>query len=1218
MATTLRPTSLRTSTLSIVVFFACSYVLAQSPLVVTGATTSVGDISAAVAGTVNPAGVSALVYVEYGTSISYGSAVQMSPFSISGFSDLALTGTLNGLLPTTTYHYRVRADLSGVGYRYGSDMTFTTGPANTSPSVPFVSASSILTTTASLQATVSSGSSQTTVSFEYGLTSDYEASVPTNSTVPASTSNWTSNAQLSGLQPGTTYHYRCKAVNNEGTSYSADQTFVTAEAPVLTTGAPTSVTDLAAELNGTIDPKGVAYTVYAQYGTTTAYGKLRNGSVIFGIVPGAVPCSVNPSDLLPGTTYHYRLMARDIFNASYFGADQTFTTAPAATPPVLGSAYASVSSSQATIAALVLTSLRSGSSPTTVTFQYGLTTSYGSEAVYPSVFPTNTNSDNFPAFVPLANLTPGATYHFRCKAANAQGTVYTSDDTFTLPAGPALITGAATSVTDLAAMLNGTVNTNSLLLEVAFEYGTTTSYGQSQSIPAYQQNTTAAPFNVQLVGLLPGTTYHYRIKAANRWNANEIFYGADATFTTAAAATPPSVGALSAYNVMTHSAMVDCASVFSGSSTTTAVFEYGTTTAYGSSVTYDSTLPASSVQYVATALTGLAAGTVYHVRAVATNAQGTATSADFSFTTLAATPPSVGAVTPLQVRTTAAQVQAANVSAGSTLASVQWEYGLTTAYGSTVAADPASLPADSTYTVTGLFTGLQPATTYHYRCLVTSVEGTATSTDGTFTTSSGPPLPVTGSASSVGDLTAVLTGSASTTTGTLTAFFELGTTTAYGTVFTPDFATVSSATSTPVSALATGLLPSTTYHYRLSVRDVDNNVFSGADMTLTTAAPATAPTIATVNVRSKSANGATLYAYVNSGSSSATVVFQYGTTAAYGSQLTFSTALGTNQYGDFTKELSGLTPSTTYHFRVVATNNEGTGTGADVTFATPALPDVVTGSATNILATTATLGGSYTTHGGSYTVAFDYGTTTAYGLTATPLGLPLGGIGGGFIVIGIGGGGNSPQGISASASVLPQTTYHFRLKLTDPYGNNFFGSDATFTTPAAVEVWRQQHFGATADAGDAADSASPAHDGIPNIMKYALWMNPAERGLQPPVTVQNHDSIPYLSIAFSRNPYAIDITYEVQAADSPSGPWTTVMTILPGGAATGPGFVTENIFALTSNGIVTPIIGIPIGNPFIGNPNVTIVSDTVYARDIVSLNEAPRRFMRLSITRPQP
>ncbi|WP_397384771.1 hypothetical protein, partial [Prosthecobacter sp.] len=67
---------------------------------------------------------------------------------------------------------------------------------------------------------------------------------------------------------------------------------------------------------------------------------------------------------------------------------------------------------------------------------------------------------------------------------------------------------------------------------------------------------------------------------------------------------------------------------------------------------------------------------------------------------------------------------------------------------------------------------------------------------------------------------------------------------------------------------------------------------------------------------------------------------------------------------------------------------------------------------------------------------------------------------------------------------------------------------------------------------------------------------------------------------------------------------TTVMTIPPGGSATGPGFLDENILSITTTTF-----------PF-GNPIVTIISDTVYARDIVSLNEAPRRFMRLSITRP--
>jgi hypothetical protein len=91
----------------------------------------------------------------------------------------------------------------------------------------------------------------------------------------------------------------------------------------------------------------------------------------------------------------------------------------------------------------------------------------------------------------------------------------------------------------------------------------------------------------------------------------------------------------------------------------------------------------------------------------------------------------------------------------------------------------------------------------------------------------------------------------------------------------------------------------------------------------------------------------------------------------------------------------------------------------------------------------------------------------------------------------------------------------------------------------------------------------------------------------------------YLSISFSRNPNALDVTYEVQAADSPMGPWSTTATISPGAAATGPGFITEDLIFVAGGIDGTPMI----------------VSDIVHARDTVSLSEAPHRFLRLKVRR---
>jgi hypothetical protein len=349
-----------------------------------------------------------------------------------------------------------------------------------------------------------------------------------------------------------------------------------------------------------------------------------------------------------------------------------------------------------------------------------------------------------------------------------------------------------------------------------------------------------------------------------------------------------------------------------------------------------------------------------------------------------------------------------------------------------------------------------------------------------------------------------------------------------------------------------------------------------------------------------------LKANVSAGSSPATLVFEWGTTTAYGSQITHSTPLGTSQYEVITDALSGLTPSTTYHYRLVAMNNEGTSNGPNTTFTTPALPTVTTNAASSVQPVTAKLNGAYNTHGGSYTAVFDYGETTLYGLTASPphsIGVIGGGglgggtlIGGGIIIIG---GGGSNVNTSASAAVQPQKTYHFRLRITDSYGNQVTGSDATFTTPSAVEAWRQQHFGSTANSGNAADDANPAGDGITNLMKYALWMNPAQRGTQPPAVITEVSGVRYLGMNFPRNPYAYDVIYEVQAADSPLGPWTTVMSLTPGNLPSGPGFVDEEVVSLVSG-----IGGLPV-----------VSSDVIYVRDTVPLGSTPHRFMRLQVQR---
>ena len=166
---------------------------------------------------------------------------------------------------------------------------------------------------------------------------------------------------------------------------------------------------------------------------------------------------------------------------------------------------------------------------TTVSFEYGTTTSYGMER---TAIPNSVEgSINTNISAGITGLNSNTLYHFRVKAVNCGGTTYGSDQTFTtLCAVPSATTYPATIVLITSARLNGVVNANSSSTTVTFEYGTNTSYGYSVTATP---NPVELNFNTSVIaeitGLSSNTTYHFRIKAVN---CGGTIYGSDQTFTT--------------------------------------------------------------------------------------------------------------------------------------------------------------------------------------------------------------------------------------------------------------------------------------------------------------------------------------------------------------------------------------------------------------------------------------------------------------------------------------------------------------------------------------------------------------------------------------------------------------------------------------------------------------------------------------------------------------
>ena len=328
--------------------------------------------------------------------------------------------------------------------------------------------------------------------------------------------------------------------------------------------------------------------------------------------------------------------------------------------------------------------------------------------------------------------------------------------------------------------------------------------------------------------------------------------------------------------------------------------------------------------------------------------------------------------------------------------------------------------------------GLNASTTYYYRVRAYNASGTSGNSNVVNVTTlspTGPPVVITNPATSIASFSATLSGSVDPHGLTTTVYFQYGTTTSYGSTTLSQIKTGNMYQS--ISANLSGLAASTTYHFRLVATNTAGTRY-GTDRTFTTLT-ATGPPVVITNAASLIASfSTTLNGSVDPHGLPTTVYFQDGTTTSYGLTTAPQSKTG-NTYQNVTANISGLTASTTYHVRIVATNSAGTRYGSDRTFRTLSAtgpPVVITNQATNIVTNSATLNGSVNPHGLTTTVYFQDGTTTSYGHTSASQSKT----------------GNVYQNVSANISGLTAlTTYHFRIVGTNN-GGTTYGSDGTFTT----------------------------------------------------------------------------------------------------------------------------------------------------------------------------
>ena len=229
-------------------------------------------------------------------------------------------------------------------------------------------------------------------------------------------------------------------------------------------------------------------------------------------------------------------------------------------------------------------------------------------------------------------------------------------------------------------------------------------------------------------GLVGSTLYHVRAYATNSVGTA---YGTDISFTTSVAGIVPTISTTVVSGITAFTATSGGNITVEGTSTVTARGVCWSTDP-NPTLSNSKTTDGAGAGNFSSSLSGLNGGTIYYVKAYATNSIGTGYGMALSFKTLGQVP-TVTTLAATIITTVAAQFNG-SINANYLSTVVTFEYGTTTSYGSTITATQSPLTGSTNTNVSANITGLTAATIYHYRITAVNSLGTTYGADITFTT----------------------------------------------------------------------------------------------------------------------------------------------------------------------------------------------------------------------------------------------------------------------------------------------------------------------------------------------------------------------------------------------------------------------------------------------------------------------------------------------------
>ncbi len=938
----------------------------------------------------------------------------VSPLGITtnGSGTGTFTSSITGLITGTTYYVRSYATNSA-GTGYGSQVSFTT------LSVPVLDAttiaSSITSTSASSGGNVTSdgGASVNTRGIVWSTSPNPDISLSTKTTNGSGTGTFASS--ITGLISGVTYYVRSYATNSIGTGYGAQVSFTTLSIPILAaTTAATSITTVSAISGGNITYDGGLNVTSSGIVWSTSANPDISLSTKTNDGAGNGTFSSNIIGLTSGITYYVRSYATNSLGTGY-GAQISFTTLSL---PVLA----------ATTTASSITS-NSAISGGNVTYDGGANvTTRGvvwSTTANPdiSLITKTTDGSGTGTFTSsMTGLTFGTTYYIRSYATNSVGTAYgtqvavlvvqlgstyqcgilfyilaPSDPGYSanqvkgLLAAPSdMSTGIRWDVSNAAnvsvpivyTLGAGLTNTNNIITSMVNQGYVTTDYAAivARNYAGCGYTDWFLPSIDELSKLylnrnfVPGLDLNH-----SYWSSSNVdkayawfvaFWSSGATSTKSKAntynvravryiSTSPDLTTSTATSITTTSATSGGDIITDGGSSVTARGIVWSTSSNPDVSLSTKTSDGSGTGAFTSSITGLNPGTTYYVRSYATNSFGTGYGVQVSFNT---------ASVPVLSTTAVASITATSATSGGTITSdggaaltakgVCWSITA-----NPTIADSKTSDGTASGTFTSSITGLTIGTTYFVRSYATNSVGTGYGDQLSFTVTSSPELGATTAANSI-------TANSVKSGGIITADRGLSVTVrgiVWSTAINPDISLITKTTdgsgNGTFASSITGLTSGTTYYIRSYATNSYGTSY-GTQVSFTTLSVPVlaATTVATSITNTKASSGGTVTSDGGAALTAEGVCWSTNTNPTIADN---KTSDGTST-GIFTSSITGLTFGTTYYIRSYATNSLGTSYGAQVSFTTSSVPELIgTTAASSITTTSAGSGGNITSDVGS-------------------------------------------------------------------------------------------------------------------------------------------------------------------------------------------------------------------------------------------------------------